>query len=69
MFKTLFLQGFFFTSCRVAGMEQNSEAGEVNIGGSAFELVKDKFSCTHRGKIQAKNKRGLMCISWSRLKG
>ena len=39
-----------------ARMEQNSEAGKVNISGSTYELVKDKFFCTHRGKIQAKNK-------------
>ncbi len=37
-------------------MEQNSEAGKVNISGSTYELIKDKFTCTHRGKIQAKNK-------------
>jgi len=39
-----------------ARMEQNSEAGKVNISGSTYELVKEKFICTHRGKIQAKNK-------------
>ncbi len=39
-----------------ARMEQNSEAGKINISGSTYELVKDKFSCTHRGKIKAKNK-------------
>ena len=39
-----------------ARMEQNSEAGKINISGSTYELVKDKFKCEHRGKIQAKNK-------------
>lgn len=39
-----------------ARMEQNSEAGKINISGSTYELVKDKFNCVHRGKIQAKNK-------------
>jgi adenylate cyclase len=39
-----------------ARMEQNSEAGKINISGSTYELVKDKFKCVHRGKIQAKNK-------------
>ena len=39
-----------------ARMEQHGEAGKINIGGSTYELVKDKFSCIHRGKIQAKNK-------------
>ena len=37
-------------------MEQNSEAGKINISGSTYELVKNKFKCTHRGKISAKNK-------------
>ena len=32
------------------------EIGKVNISGSTYELVKDKFKCIHRGKIQAKNK-------------
>src|SRR6185436_6679523 len=39
-----------------ARMEQNSEAGKINISGATYELVKDKFRCEHRGKIQAKNK-------------
>lgn len=37
-------------------MESSGEAGKVNISGSTYELVKDKFNCTPRGKIQAKNK-------------
>ncbi len=37
-------------------MESSGEAGKVNISGSTYELVKDKFTCTHRGKIQTKNK-------------
>ena len=37
-------------------MESSGEIGKVNISGSTFELVKDKFNCNHRGKIQAKNK-------------
>ncbi len=37
-------------------MESSGEVGKVNISGSTFELVKDKFNCIHRGKIQAKNK-------------
>lgn len=39
-----------------ARMEQNSEAGKINISGYTYELVKGKFKCVHRGKIQAKNK-------------
>ena len=39
-----------------ARMEQNSEAGKINISGSTYLLVKDKFKCIYRGKIAAKNK-------------
>ncbi|MBK9318002.1 MAG: hypothetical protein IPM91_03640 [Bacteroidetes bacterium] len=39
-----------------ARMEQNSESGKINISGSTYELVKEKYNCVHRGKIQAKNK-------------
>jgi class 3 adenylate cyclase len=39
-----------------ARMEQNSEAGKINISGATFKLVKDVFVCHHRGKISAKNK-------------
>ncbi|HTA26918.1 MAG TPA: adenylate/guanylate cyclase domain-containing protein [Bacteroidia bacterium] len=37
-------------------MESSGETGKVNISGSTYELVKDKFTCTYRGKILAKNK-------------
>ena len=37
-------------------MESSGEPGKVNISGSTYELVKDKFTCNHRGKIEAKNK-------------
>lgn len=37
-------------------MESSGETGKVNISGTTYELVKDKFKCFHRGKIQAKNK-------------
>jgi class 3 adenylate cyclase/predicted negative regulator of RcsB-dependent stress response len=37
-------------------MESSGEAGKINISGSTYELVKDTFACTYRGKIQAKNK-------------
>ena len=39
-----------------ARMEQSSEAGKINISEPTYELVKDKFVCTYRGKIEAKNK-------------
>jgi class 3 adenylate cyclase len=37
-------------------MESSGEAGKINISGSTHELIKDKFNCVHRGKIEAKNK-------------
>jgi len=37
-------------------MESSGEPGKVNISGSTYELVKNDFICTYRGKIQAKNK-------------
>lgn len=39
-----------------ARMQQESEAGKVNISGATYELVKDKFACVYRGKHEAKNK-------------
>lgn len=42
-----------------ARMEQNCEAGKVNISQATYELVKDKFTCVHRGKVGAKNKGAL----------
>ena len=37
-------------------MESSSEAGRINISGTTYELVKEHFVCTYRGKIKAKNK-------------
>jgi len=39
-----------------ARMEQNSEAGRINISQTTYELVKDKFSYEYRGEIDAKGK-------------
>lgn len=36
-------------------MESNGEPGRVNISASTYELVKDQYNCTYRGKIFAKN--------------
>lgn len=37
-------------------MESSGEVGQINISDSTYELVKDKFTCTHRGKVAAKGK-------------
>lgn len=39
-----------------ARMQQAGEPNKINISGATYELVKDKFACVHRGKIEAKNK-------------
>jgi predicted ATPase/class 3 adenylate cyclase len=39
-----------------ARMESSGEVGKVNISGTTYELVKDHFTCMHRGKVKAKNK-------------
>ena len=39
-----------------ARMEQNSADGKINISQTTYDLVKDKFVCTYRGDIEAKNK-------------
>lgn len=42
-----------------ARMESNSEPGRVNISEDTYSLIKDKFECTPRGPIEAKN-RGIL---------
>ena len=37
-------------------MEQHGEPGNINISHSTYELVKDYYRCSYRGKIAAKNK-------------
>jgi class 3 adenylate cyclase/ligand-binding sensor domain-containing protein len=37
-------------------MESSGEPAKVNISGTTYELVKEFFDCTYRGKIPAKNK-------------
>ena len=37
-------------------MESSGVIGKVNISGNTFELVKEKFKFTYRGKIEAKSK-------------
>ncbi len=37
-------------------MESSGVPGKVNISGSTYGLIREKFICAHRGKILAKNK-------------
>lgn len=39
-----------------ARMEQNSQAGKINIAEATYSLVKHKYSCVYRGKVEVKNK-------------
>jgi class 3 adenylate cyclase len=39
-----------------ARMQQNGEAGKINISGTTRELVKHRFNCTYRGRMDAKHK-------------
>jgi class 3 adenylate cyclase len=36
-------------------MESNGEPGKVNISSATYEMIKDYYECSHRGKISAKN--------------
>ncbi len=36
-------------------MESNGAAGKVNISSDLYEMVKEKYTCSYRGKIYAKN--------------
>lgn len=37
-------------------MESSGEAGKINISETTYQLAKETFKCTFRGKIKAKNK-------------
>ncbi len=37
-------------------MESSGEVGKVNISGTTYKLIQNKFECVHRGKVEAKNK-------------
>jgi class 3 adenylate cyclase/tetratricopeptide (TPR) repeat protein len=36
-------------------MESNGTPGKVNISANTYELIKNRFDCTYRGKLNAKN--------------
>ena len=39
-----------------ARMESSGQPGKVNVSQATYELIKDRFLCTSRGKVEAKNK-------------
>jgi class 3 adenylate cyclase/tetratricopeptide (TPR) repeat protein len=36
-------------------MESSGEAGKLNISAATYDIVKESYACSHRGKIYAKN--------------
>ncbi len=55
--KTKFAYDMWGDSVNVASrIETHSEPGRVTISSTTYELVKDHFNCTYRGKIDVKNK-------------
>jgi class 3 adenylate cyclase len=42
-----------------ARMEQHGEVGKINISETTYNLVKDHFTCSYRGKIAVKNKEAM----------
>ena len=51
-----------------ARMESSGEVMKVNISGPTYQLVKDYFECSSRGKIKAKNKGEIEMYFVERLK-
>ncbi len=39
-----------------ARMEQNCDAGRINLSGSTYNIIKNEIACEYRGKMYAKNK-------------
>lgn len=39
-----------------ARMQEAGEPGKINVSGATYEIVKTRFACVHRGKLEAKNK-------------
>ena len=37
-------------------LESSSEAGRINISQAVFEIVKEHYHCSYRGKIEIKNR-------------
>lgn len=54
--KTKFTYDIWGSTVNIANrLESGGEPGKVNISGITYQLVKDKFKCKARGKIEVKN--------------
>jgi PAS domain S-box-containing protein len=51
-----------------ARMQQEGEVGMVNVSGFTYDIIKDYFDCTHRGKIAMKNSEDAEMYFVNRLK-
>lgn len=49
-------------------MESAGEVGKVNISGATYEIIKDYFDCTYRGKMSVKNKEDIDMYFVDRIK-
>jgi class 3 adenylate cyclase len=39
-----------------ARLEQGGEIGKINISETTFQQIQNRFDCTYRGRLAAKNK-------------
>lgn len=54
--KTKYAYDIWGSTVNIASrMESNGEPGQVNVSENVYELIKDIYPCTYRGKITAKN--------------
>lgn len=54
--KTKYAYDIWGSTVNIASrMESSGSPGRVNISEKTYEMVKDRFECSHRGKIHAKN--------------
>jgi adenylate cyclase len=54
--KTKYAYDIWGSTVNIASrMESNGEPGQVNVSETVYEIIKDSYPCTYRGKITAKN--------------
>ncbi len=54
--KTKYAYDIWGSAVNIASrMESKGTPGRVNISAVTYEMIKDRFQCTYRGKIYAKN--------------
>ncbi len=54
--KTKYAYDIWGSTVNIASrMESNGEPGQVNVSENVYEIIKNEYPCTYRGKISAKN--------------